>query len=67
VSVACSTPRSTTKASGDGATGGSAVGGKASGGIRTLAVALLMIEAGAYRIGASASRAILDAARTELK
>ena len=49
------------------ATVGSSIGVKASGGIRTLADALLMIEAGADRIGASASRAILDAARTELK
>jgi deoxyribose-phosphate aldolase len=41
---------------------GPSIGVKASGGIRTLADALLMIEAGANRIGASASRAILDAA-----
>jgi deoxyribose-phosphate aldolase len=44
---------------------GPSIGVKASGGIRTLADALLMIEAGANRIGASASRAILDAARSE--
>ncbi|MSZ64844.1 MAG: deoxyribose-phosphate aldolase [Actinobacteria bacterium] len=44
---------------------GPSIGVKASGGIRTLADALLMIEAGANRIGASASRAILDAAQTE--
>jgi deoxyribose-phosphate aldolase len=41
---------------------GPSIGVKASGGIRTLADALLMIEAGANRIGASTSRAILDAA-----
>jgi deoxyribose-phosphate aldolase len=44
---------------------GPSIGVKASGGIRTLADALQMIEAGANRIGASASRAILDAARSE--
>ena len=44
---------------------GPSIGVKASGGIRTLADALQMIEAGANRIGASASRAILDAAQTE--
>lgn len=38
------------------------VGVKASGGIRDYATALRMIEAGATRIGASASRAILDGA-----
>jgi len=36
------------------------VGVKASGGIRDAATAMAMIEAGATRIGASASRAILD-------
>jgi deoxyribose-phosphate aldolase len=40
---------------------GSALGVKASGGIRTLADALAMIDAGANRIGASASAAILSA------
>jgi deoxyribose-phosphate aldolase len=40
---------------------GEGVGVKAAGGIRTLADALAMIEAGASRIGASASVAILDA------
>jgi deoxyribose-phosphate aldolase len=44
---------------------GPLIGVKASGGIRTLADALQMIEAGANRIGASASRAILDAAWSE--
>ena len=44
---------------------GPSIGVKASGGIRKLADALQMIEAGANRIGASASRAILDAAQTE--
>ena len=44
---------------------GPSIGVKASGGIRTLVDALQMIEAGANRIGASASRAILDAAQTE--
>lgn len=39
---------------------GGRLGVKASGGIRTAADALAMIEAGATRIGASASRAILD-------
>jgi len=37
------------------------LGVKASGGIRTLADALTMIEAGANRIGTSASAAILEA------
>jgi len=36
------------------------IGVKAAGGIRTLADALAMIEAGASRIGASASVAILN-------
>ena len=40
---------------------GSALGVKASGGIRTLADALAMVEAGANRIGTSASAAILAA------
>jgi deoxyribose-phosphate aldolase len=40
---------------------GPRIGVKASGGVRTLADALLMIEAGANRIGTSASSAILDA------
>lgn len=44
---------------------GAAIGVKASGGIRTLEDVLMMIEAGANRIGASASRAILDAARSD--
>jgi deoxyribose-phosphate aldolase len=39
---------------------GGRLGVKASGGIRTAADALAMIEAGATRIGCSASRAILD-------
>lgn len=43
------------------ATVGPSVGVKASGGIRTLADALAMIEAGANRIGTSASAAILSA------
>jgi deoxyribose-phosphate aldolase len=38
---------------------GELIGVKASGGIRTYADAIAMIEAGASRIGASASRAIL--------
>jgi deoxyribose-phosphate aldolase len=38
---------------------GEDIGVKASGGIRTTADALAMIEAGASRIGASASREIL--------
>jgi deoxyribose-phosphate aldolase len=38
---------------------GDSIGVKASGGIRTYADAIAMIEAGANRIGASASRAIL--------
>jgi deoxyribose-phosphate aldolase len=40
---------------------GGALGVKASGGIRTLGDALAMIEAGADRLGTSASAAILDA------
>ena len=40
--------------------GGPAFGVKASGGIRTLAEALAMIDAGANRIGVSASAAILE-------
>jgi deoxyribose-phosphate aldolase len=39
---------------------GPAMGVKASGGIRDAATALAMVEAGATRIGCSASRAILD-------
>ena len=39
---------------------GMGIGVKAAGGIRTLADALAMIEAGASRIGASASVAILN-------
>ena len=39
---------------------GSDIGVKASGGIRTTADALAMIAAGASRIGASASRVILN-------
>jgi deoxyribose-phosphate aldolase len=39
---------------------GDDIGVKASGGIRTTADALAMIEAGASRIGVSASRAILS-------
>jgi len=39
---------------------GASIGVKASGGIRTTADALAMVEAGASRIGASASRAILS-------
>jgi deoxyribose-phosphate aldolase len=42
---------------------GENVGVKASGGIRTYADAIAMIEAGASRIGASASRAILGDAQ----
>ena len=42
------------------ATGGGRRGIKASGGIRDAATALAMVEAGATRIGCSASRAILD-------
>ncbi len=41
---------------------GETIGVKASGGIRTYADAIAMIEAGASRIGASASRAILSEA-----
>jgi len=40
---------------------GANVGVKASGGIRTLADAMAMIDAGASRIGTSASAAILAA------
>jgi deoxyribose-phosphate aldolase len=39
---------------------GDEIGVKAAGGIRTLADALVMIEAGASRIGASASVAIIE-------
>jgi deoxyribose-phosphate aldolase len=42
---------------------GDSIGVKASGGIRTYADAMAMIEAGANRIGASASRAILAEAQ----
>jgi deoxyribose-phosphate aldolase len=42
---------------------GENIGVKASGGIRTYANAIAMIEAGASRIGASASRAILAEAQ----
>jgi len=42
---------------------GNSIGVKASGGIRTYADAIAMIEAGANRIGASASRAILAEAQ----
>jgi deoxyribose-phosphate aldolase len=42
---------------------GDSIGVKASGGIRTYADAISMIEAGASRIGASASRAILAEAQ----
>ena len=42
---------------------GTSLGVKASGGIRTLADALAMIEAGANRVGTSASAAILGALR----
>jgi deoxyribose-phosphate aldolase len=42
---------------------GDSIGVKASGGIRTYADAIAMIEAGASRIGASASRAILAEAQ----
>jgi deoxyribose-phosphate aldolase len=42
------------------ATVGGRLGVKASGGIRDAATALAMVEAGATRIGCSASRAILD-------
>ena len=42
---------------------GENIGVKASGGIRTYADAIAMIEAGASRIGASASRAILGEAQ----
>jgi deoxyribose-phosphate aldolase len=41
---------------------GDRLGVKASGGIRDWATAVAMIEAGASRLGCSASRAILDAA-----
>ena len=40
---------------------GPTIGVKASGGIRTLADALAMLDAGANRIGTSASAAILEA------
>lgn len=43
---------------------GSALGVKASGGIRTTADAIAMVEAGASRIGASASIAIIEGAQT---
>ena len=43
------------------ATVGPGIGVKASGGIRTLADALAMLEAGANRLGTSASAAILGA------
>jgi len=43
------------------ATVGADIGVKASGGIRTLADALAMLDAGANRLGTSASAAILDA------
>ena len=39
---------------------GDGIGVKASGGIRTTQTALEMIEAGASRIGASATRAIIE-------
>jgi deoxyribose-phosphate aldolase len=42
---------------------GDSIGVKASGGIRTYADAIAMIDAGATRIGASASRAILAEAQ----
>ena len=42
---------------------GPSVGVKASGGIRDLAAALVMVEAGANRLGTSASVAIVEAAR----
>jgi deoxyribose-phosphate aldolase len=42
---------------------GENIGVKASGGIRSYADAIAMIEAGASRIGASASRAILAEAQ----
>jgi deoxyribose-phosphate aldolase len=42
---------------------GKTIGVKASGGIRTYADAIAMIDAGANRIGASASRAILAEAQ----
>ena len=42
------------------ATVGGRLGIKASGGIRDAATALAMVDAGATRLGCSASRAILD-------
>ena len=45
------------------ASAGRPVGVKASGGIRDTATALAMLDAGATRIGCSASRAILDGLR----
>ena len=42
---------------------GENIGVKASGGIRTYADAIAMIEAGASRIGASASRVIMSEAQ----
>ena len=49
-----------TMLAGVAASAGRPVGVKASGGIRDTATALAMIDAGATRIGCSASRAILD-------
>jgi len=46
------------------ATVGQDVGVKASGGIRTAEQALEMVEAGASRLGCSASRAILEGLHT---
>ncbi len=46
---------------------GAGVGVKASGGVRTLAEARVMVEAGANRIGASASIGIVEALGTELR
>jgi deoxyribose-phosphate aldolase len=43
---------------------GSGIGVKASGGIRDAATALAMLDAGATRLGCSATRAILDGLRT---
>jgi deoxyribose-phosphate aldolase len=43
------------------ATVGASIGVKASGGIRDAATALAMVDAGATRLGCSATRAILDA------
>jgi deoxyribose-phosphate aldolase len=42
---------------------GGRLGIKASGGIRTAADALAMLEAGATRLGLSATRAVLDGLR----